>query len=155
MATLRDSLLGDKRSQVVSDTVRLIDREMAGKRGLRAVPLKGGYKVVKGFSPGFVPKVVDAMLPEFCDALEPFFQTWISKGDSRGSLDSALRQDEGRVAEGLLAVADRRVDNANMVGARAIKKVYSKLRGTAKGHVVSALPGLGRTMEPFLRGAGG
>ncbi|HBP21880.1 MAG TPA: hypothetical protein DEA08_29365 [Planctomycetes bacterium] len=151
MPTLRDHLLGDDRQRVVSDTCRLIDSEMGGKRGVRAVPLKAAYKLVKGFKPGFVPSVVDAMLPEFCDALEPYYQTWAGKGDSRGPLDAELRRQEGAVAEALLGVADRRVDSANMRGAGAIQKAYRKLRGTARGHVASALPGLARTVEPYLK----
>lgn len=152
MPTLRDLLLGDDRPRLVRETVSLIDREMASKRGLRAVALKGGYKMVKSFKPGFVDRVVDAMLPEFCDALEPFFQAWVAEGPSRGPIDATLRKDQGRVAEALLAVSDRRVNQANMTGAGAIQKVYRKLRPSAKDHVIAALPGLGRTVQPYLKG---
>ncbi|MGE0712200.1 MAG: hypothetical protein AB7N76_32280 [Planctomycetota bacterium] len=150
MPTLRDHLLGNDRQRVVSDTVRLVDHEMDRKSGLRAIPLKAGYKLVKGFKPGFVPAVVDGMLPEFCDALEPFFQEWLGRGDARGTLEAALKRDETRVAEALLGVADRRVRNANVPGAGAIQKAYNSLRGTARGHVIDALPGLGRVVQPFL-----
>ena len=155
MEQLREILLADERRQrVVDGTVRLVDSEMASKSGLRAVPLKGAYKLVKGFRPGFVASIINHMLPEFCDALQPTYSEWLGKGDAKGTLESALRTKETQVADALLAVADRRVEGAKIPGARAIQKAYRGLRGTARKHVTAALPGLARTVSPFLREAG-
>tara|TARA_R110002072_G_scaffold46230_4_gene128155 strand:- start:420 stop:872 length:453 start_codon:yes stop_codon:yes gene_type:complete len=144
----------ERRQRVVDSTVRLVDSEMASKSGLRSVPLKGAYKLVKGFKPGFVPAIIGHMLPEFCDALQPYFVEWVGKGEARGSLEAALKQKEPQVADALLAVADRRVAAAQIPGARGIQKAYRGLRGTARKHVAAALPGLARTVTPFLREAG-
>lgn len=155
MEQLKEILLADERRQrVVDSTVRLVDSEMASKSGLRSVPLKGAYKLVKGFRPGFVSSIVNHMLPEFCDALQPTYSEWLAKGDAKGTLEATLRQKESVVAEALLAVADRRVENAKIPGARGIQKAYRGLRGTARKHVSSALPGLARTVTPYLREAG-
>lgn len=150
MPTLREHLLGDDRKRLVTQTVGLIDQEMAAKSGLRALAFRAAYKLVKGFKPGFMPGVVNSMLPEFCDALEPFFQEWVGEGPSRGGLDGKLIKEQAKVSESLLAVADRRVNNAGMKGAAVLQKVYRKLRPGAKNHVVTALPGLARTVRPFL-----
>lgn len=155
MELLRDILLADeRRPRVVADTLRLVDSEMASKSGLRSIPLKGAYKLVKNFKPGFVQAIINHMLPEFCDALQPYFAEWVGKGDARGTLEATLKRQEGPVAEALLAVADRRVEGTKVVGARAIQKAYRGLRGTARKHVSTALPGLARTVSPHLREAG-
>ena len=136
------------KTQVREACVRLIDSEVSGKRGLTAIPLKAGFKVVKGFRPGFVGSVVGWMLPDFCDALEPFYSKWSETPEgSRGSLESELRREENRVSEALLGVTDARVDRSSN---RVIVKVYRKLRGKAKKHVIAAIPGLGRAIQPFL-----
>ncbi|MBL4848700.1 MAG: hypothetical protein JKY65_24525 [Planctomycetes bacterium] len=155
MEQLRDVLLDDgRRSRVVADTVLLVNAEMASKRGLRSIPLKAAYKLVTNFKPGFVRAIVNHMLPEFCDALQPFYAEWLAKGDAKGSLEDSLKRQEGPASEALLGVADRRVEGAQVVGASAIKKAYRGLRGTARRHVGSALPGLARTVVPYLREAG-
>jgi hypothetical protein len=141
------------RPKVVASCVRLIDDEVARKRGLLAIPLKAGFKVVKGFRPGFIPKVVDHLLPEFCEALEPLYVTWSEtpKAD-RPTLEAALRKEQNSVAERLLGVTDRRADRSTN---RVIIKVYRKLRGRAKNHVMEALPGLGQAIEPHLANGAG
>lgn len=155
MEPLKDLLLTEaRRPRLLADTVRLVDAEMASKRGLRSVPLKGAYKLVTGFRPGFVPAIVDAMLPEFCEALQPYYADWLAEGEGRATLEATLKRRERQVSDALLKVADRRVDNATMPGAGAIKKAYKTLRGTAQEHVSAALPGLGRTVAPYLREAG-
>ncbi len=136
------------RTAVVDSCSRLVDSEVARKRGLMAIPLKAGYKVVKGFRPGFVPGVVDFLLDEFCQALDPFYQRWQeSPADSRPTLAEALRRESDQVGEALLGVTDRRVDRSTN---RPVVKVYRKLRGTAKKHVIEALPGLGQAIEGHL-----
>ena len=136
------------RAAVIGGCTRLVDSEVSSKRGLMAIPLKAGYKVVKGFRPGFVGGVVDFLLDEFCQALDPFYQRWHETPvESRPNLTQALVRESDQVAEALLAVTDRRAERSTN---RSIVKVYRKLRGTGKRHVIDALPGLGRTIEPHL-----
>ena len=68
MTTLTEQLGGANRPRVVAACARLVDDEVARKRGLTAMPLKAGYKMVKGLKPGFVPGVVDFLLEEFCQS---------------------------------------------------------------------------------------
>lgn len=150
MATLHD-LLGKPphRERVIADTVRLIDSEMARKTGLRAMALRGGYKLVKGIRPGFVRSAVDFLLDDFCSSLDPYYQQWAeAPAESRGTLLSTLSKQESQVADALLSVTDRRAERSKH---RTLKKMYQKLRNIAKGHVIEAIPGLSRTVEPYLK----
>lgn len=136
------------RPRVIADCARLIDAEVASKGGLSAVPIKLGFAAVKGVKPGFIPSAVDFLLDEFCDALDPFYQRWATS-EPRAPLAQALNRDADAVSEALLAVTDRRAQRSTNA---VVKKAYEKLRGSAKQHVKAALPGLGRTMEPYVRG---
>lgn len=138
---------GDRRPRVIQDCARLIDAEVGSKRGLTALPLKAGYKVIQGVKPGFVAQCVDYLLDDFCLALEPYYQAWAAK-EPRPSLESTLRSQSSQVADSLLGVTDRRAKRAQN---RVLIGLYSKLRGMAKGHVEEALPGLARTVEPYLK----
>lgn len=137
----------ERRPRVLDDCSRLIDSEVASKRGLSALPLKAGYKVIQGVKPGFVRHCVDFLLDDFCLALEPYYQTW-SKQSPRPPLETALRSQSSQVADALLGVTDRRAQRAQN---RTLQSLYQKLRGMAKGHVEAALPGLARTFEPYLK----
>ena len=52
------------------------------------------------------------------------------------------------MSEALLGVTDVRAQRSTN---RALKSLYSKLRPKAKEHVKAALPGVGRTLEPYVR----
>ena len=75
MATLTE-ILGTPpiRQRVIDGCARLVDSEVARKRGLRAMALKAGYRLIKGLKPAFIPKVIDFLLDEFCQAIDPFYQ---------------------------------------------------------------------------------
>lgn len=137
-----------RRQKVLDDCVRLIDDEMRAKSGLLAIPLKAGYKVVTGLKPGFTRHAMDGLLDDFCVALEPFYRQWQdAPKDKRPGLGEALKRDEHKVADALLGVTDARAAKAQH---QLLKSTYGKLRGLAKGHVIAALPGLGRTIQPHV-----
>ena len=58
-----------KRAAVLDDCVRLIDAEVAGKRGLTGVAVKAAFKSVKGLRPGMVRQSMDALLDDFSGGL--------------------------------------------------------------------------------------
>ena len=146
--TLHDKLAADPatRARVVEACVRLIDEEVS-RKGMLAAPLKLGYKTVKGLRPGFVPGAMDFLLDDFCRALEPFFRQW-ADAPAREPLGAALSRSKDQVADALLGITDARAERSQHATVRAL---YFKLRGIAKGHVIEALPGLARTIEPFVR----
>lgn len=135
---LRDVLMGDaKKAAVVSDCCALIDEEVAAKGGLSGMAVKAGYAAVKGIKPGFIKDVVDKLMPEFCDALDPLWNEGVQKGNPEAHLLSS----RSRVADALLSVTDAKSKNAKSA---LVKGTYEKLRGSAKKHVEEAVPRLAK-----------
>jgi len=137
MQSLREQLgTGDKRRKVIDDACDVLEQEVADKSGLTGIAIKTAYKVVKGIRPGFVPEVVDGLLDEFLDAVEPLYQEAVASNRPPGS---AIRDNPSRVADALLAVTDRKAEKAK---SPVVKSAYEKLRGSAKKQVEAACPRL-------------
>jgi hypothetical protein len=142
MPSLREILAsGNKRSAVIDDALQVLDAEVSDKGGITGLAIKAAYKVVQGVSPGFVRQVVDHLLDEFLDALDPVYQEAVAKGEAPGPY---LRANSSRVADALLAVTDKRAERAQRA---VIKKTYEKLRPSAKKHVEEAAPRLAQMLE--------
>ena len=141
---LNDVLNDDaQRASIIDDVVRLIDGEVGKQRGLGGVAVKAGYKLVQGVKPGFVPNVVQALLPEFAAALEPYREQALSAG---GTVSDYFQAHSQEIAESLLAVTDQR---ANRSQHGSVKGAYGKLRGSARKNVEAAVPGLGQIIESY------
>jgi hypothetical protein len=142
MATLRELLAGPvKRGPLIDDALRVLDAEVADKSGLSGIAVKTAYKVVKGVSPNFTREVVDALLDDFLDGLDPLYQEALSKGIKPRQ---HLQANPGRVADALLGITDRRAARSKNA---LVKATYEKLRGQAKKHVETAVPRLGELFE--------
>ncbi len=142
MASLKERLgAAPKRQEVVTDALRVLDAEVEDKGGLGGMAIRSAYKLVKGIKPGFIREVVEHLLDDFLDALDPIFQEAVARGVAPGG---HLRQNAGKMADGLLAVTDAKASRARMP---AIKKTYSALRPTAKKHVEAAAPRLGEMLD--------
>jgi len=150
MATLVEILTKpETRPRVVRACNELIAAEVAAKGGLSGIAVKGAYRLVLTIKPAMVSEVVDKLLPEFAEALEPFFA---ASAAPAGELPRArafaelLVAQRGLVSEALLSVTDRRAAKAS----GPLQKTYAKLRGSAQEHVDAAVPGLARTISPFV-----
>ncbi len=132
------------RASIIEDVCGLVDDEVAKQRGISGVAVKAGYKLVQGVKPGFVRKVVQALLPEFASALEPIIEQAVTQGQPVGGYFSAHTPE---IAEALLSVTDGRAQNSEH---RSVKGAYSKLRGSARKNVESAVPGLGKIIEKYV-----
>jgi hypothetical protein len=138
MATLVE-LLGApaKRGAIIDDALHVLDSEVDSKGGLGGLAIKGAYKIVKGVSPDFLRGVVDHLLDDFLNALDPIYQEAMQRGlDARQHLIS----NPARVADLLLGITDARAARAKN---QLVKKTYEKLREGAKKHVEAAVPRLG------------
>jgi hypothetical protein len=128
MASLKELLgSGEKRTAVIDDACKVLDLEVADKSGVSGLAIKGGYKLVRGIKPGFVREVVDHLLDDFLDALDPIYQ-----------------EAPARVADALLGITDARAEHAK---SGAIKKTYRKLRPMAHKHVEAAAPRLAEMLD--------
>ncbi len=139
----------EARPQVVKACVTLIDAEVASKSGFSGLAVKAGYKLVKAIKPTMISDVVDKLLPEFAEAMQPMFEEAVRQAGGRPQGErfaDNLRGDPKRVAAALLTVTDRRADKAS----GALKKTYARLRDTAEEHVQAAVPGLAGTLTPFV-----
>jgi fructosamine-3-kinase len=132
-----------KRASITEDVCRLVDEQVGNQRGISGVAVKAGYKLVQGVKPGFVRNVVEALLPEFAAALEPFREQAVTQGQPVASYFGAQSQE---VAEALLAVTD---DRAQASKHSSVKGAYGKLRGSARKNVERAVPGLGKIIETY------
>ena len=144
MGTLRDKLSDDAtRQRVVGDAIKVIDAEVSDKGGLGGMAIKAAYAMVKGIAPGILQKLLNGLLPDFLDALQPF-----ADKAAQGNVDfkQSILQQPSVVANALLSVTDARAVKAD---AGALKKGYEKLRPTAQKHVEQALPRLADLVKSF------
>ncbi|EDM76833.1 hypothetical protein PPSIR1_04473 [Plesiocystis pacifica SIR-1] len=154
MPSLADQLTSPgTRERVVDACCALIDGEVARKRGLTGAAVKASFAVVTRVKPGFVRHVVDTLLPEFAEALEPFYReskAEVEGGGASGSVGEVfaakVASRKGEASEALLGVTDRRIGEARS----SLKRAYGKLRPNARGHVEDALPGLIAALQPHV-----
>lgn len=137
-----------KRDAVVSDCCTMIDEEVRGKGGLSGIAVKGAYSLVKAVKPRFVTEVVDGMLDAWVAKLTPFYDEWKGAG-AAGPFGNYLGSRSADVAEKLLEVTDAK---AQRTSNGSVKKMYEKMRPTAKKHVEEAVPKLGRLVEKHAAG---
>jgi hypothetical protein len=131
------------REHVISECCALIDAEVKSKGGISGIAVKGAYGVVKAVKPRFVTEVVDGMLDDWVAHLEPFWQKW-QKDPGGKNFGEYLQAQKDIVAEELLQVTDGKAKNAKN---GSVKKLYEKMRPSAKRHVEEALPRLGAMVE--------
>lgn len=145
MATLQEMLLTpDVMPQVVADCQALVESELAGKGGLSGTAVKGAYKVVTTFAPGYYVETLRNMLPNVSDALEPFWAGFLVSGGA--DFGDYLAKHGEEVAEALLSVTD---NMAEVSGRAVIVKTYQMVRGGASKNIVAALPALGAMVQKY------
>lgn len=153
VATLSDKLTApDVQPKVVRACEDLIAAEVESKRGLAGMAVKAAYKVVKAIKPGVMGELVTNLLPDFAAALDPMHEESVEVAERGGRplsevFPTHLESSRPRTAEALLSVTDKR---AAVAKNRTLKKAYDKLRGVAQQHVEAAVPGLARTIAPFV-----
>lgn len=145
MTSLKERLGQEpQRKAVVTDACEVLDQEVADKSGLSGMAIKGAYSIVKGIKPGFVQEVVDGLLDDFLDALDPLYREANEKQQPPGRYMAA---NGDRAADALLAITDERAARSSRA---VIRKTYDKLRPTAKKHVASAAPRMGQLLDRHL-----
>jgi hypothetical protein len=148
--TLADKLTQPpKRERVVVDCVALIDAEVKAKGGFTGMAVKAAYSVVKAVKPRFVAEVVNGLLDDWVAKLESHWTDWEQGGDGK-PFGEFLDGRRDPVADALLSVTDDRAQHAKSTTA---KKMYQKMRPSAKKHVEEALPRLGQLVEKHANAA--
>jgi hypothetical protein len=132
------------RPKVVEETVELIDAQVKTKGFL----IKGAYSTIKAIKKRFVAETVDALLDDWLGRLQPHYDKWETAKSSTFADYVIARSDD--VAEDLLKVTDERAAKTSHTTA---KKMYGRMRESAKRNVVEAIPDLARLLEKHLDGA--
>ena len=130
-----------QRPVVVSECVELIDAQVKQKGFL----IKGAYSTIKAIKKKFVPEVVDALLDDWLGKIQPHYEKWDATKPSTFSDYIVARSDD--VAEDLLKVTDERAEKTTHTTA---KKMYKRMRDSAKRNVVEAIPELAKLIEKHL-----
>lgn len=138
-ATLRQILLApDTRPQVTADCYALIEQEISSKSGISGTAVKLAYKTVNTFMPGHIRYMVESLLPDMVDKLEPYWADFATSGGSE--FGDYLAKHGEEVSQALLSVTDAR---AKASGRPTIIKAYGSVRGGATKHIQAALPQVG------------
>ena len=144
-AMLAEILLApDTRPQVLADCYTLVEQEVAGMSGISGTAVKLAYKTVITFAPGHVRFMVESLLPQMVDKLQPFWADFNNSGGSEFGDYLAKRGDE--VSEALLSVTDARAAASDRP---TIIKAYGSVRGSAVRHVEAALPQVGNLVLKY------
>jgi hypothetical protein len=144
MALSETLLDASKKSQVVADCCKLVDEEVAAKSGLSGLAIKAGYSAVKGVKPGFIGHVVERLLPEFAERLDPIWTEGVKKGNPTGHFNS----NRGLVADALLSITDEKAKSSS---SGLVRGTYEKLRGSAKKNVEEAVPRLSQLIDKHAK----
>ena len=142
MATLVQQL-GQQptRGKVVEDCVAHIDAQVKTK----GLVIKGAYATIKTIKKRFVPEVVDGLLDDWLNKVQPHYDTWAAQKQTSFAAFVTARSED--VAEDLLSVTDARAERTTHTTA---KKAYVKMRPSAKTNVVEAIPELAKLIERHL-----
>jgi hypothetical protein len=138
-ATLQEILLAPgTQPQVLADCYTLVEQEVSDQSGFVGAGVKLAYKTVNTFMPGHVRHMIEVLLPDLADKLQPF---WADFGESGSSAfgDYLVKRGE-EVSQALLEVTDAR---AAASGRPTVVKAYKAVRGGAAKHIQAALPRLG------------
>jgi len=145
MGKLKDVLLDpEKRPAVINDCCALVEGEVARKKGVSGLAIKGGYKVVKAMRPRMIPETVDFLLDDFVENMEPI----VEAHDGSGPVGKYLESRKKDVAGALLAITDKKAERSRN---KAVKKVYYKLRPMGEKNVMEGVPAVGRLVEKYLK----
>jgi hypothetical protein len=148
MRTLQETLLApDIRPQVVTDCEHLVEHEVAEMSGVTGTAVRLAYKTVRTFDTGHIPAMIETILPNVADALEPYWEKFRAEFAAGGDFGGYLASREDEVADALLAITD----NRQRASSRAtIVKAYKTVRGSAVKHVKAALPALGTLVQKYM-----
>lgn len=129
-----------KRDALIQDALGVLDAEVGDKSGLSGMAIKTAFRVIKGIQPGFLRSVVERLLPDFVEKLDPVYQDALKQGLAPGAL---LTKEKSKVAGALLSITDEKAKNAQDL----VRKTYERLRPSAQKNVEAAAPRLAELLN--------
>lgn len=147
MGALSDAVADPQRRRaIVDDGVKVIEEEVSDKGGVTGLVVKGAFKAVQSLKPGFVPRALDNLIPDFAQKIDPFYDAWKQSG--KGDLRGYFVANGDRIANALLSITDERARNAEHA---TVKKAYDQLRPQGLQHTVAAMPRLAGLVQRHIR----
>ncbi len=142
---LSDELLNpDNRASIVEECCTMIELQLKSKSGVSGIALKAAFSTLKGVQPGYIPVVVESLLPTCFKALDPIW----SEGVQQGEPVEYLTENSSRTADALLGVTDARIKNTKR---QIVRGTYDKFRNSAKKHVEEAIPDLAKIIGKYAQ----
>ncbi|MBD2202061.1 hypothetical protein H6G33_08635 [Calothrix sp. FACHB-1219] len=140
---LSDELLNsDKKDKIVVDCCTVLEKQVESKSGLSGMALKTAFAALKGVKPGYIPYVVEQLLPQCFTAIDPIWNEGVQKGDPVEYMTTS----SDRTADALLSVTDERVKKTKR---QIVRGTYERFRGSAKQHVEEAVPELAKVISKY------
>lgn len=140
---LSEQLLTAKNKPLlINDCCNMIDQQLAAKSGMSGMAIKAAFAALKGAKPGYIPYIVEQLLPQFLTALDPLWH----EGEANGDPVAYLNAKTSETADAMLSITDARIKHSNN---SLIKGTYEKLRGSAKKHVETAVPDLVQIVNKY------
>ena len=149
MGTVKDKLLeSDIRPKVVVDCVYLVDGQVASKKGVTGMMIKGGYKAFKATKPTIVSDAVEILLDDFVEVLDGHWDEYLSSHPDRSTpFDMWAGSRDLRVADDMLTVTDAIMNRSQKT---ALRKIYNGLRSVAQKNVAQAVPEVARLIVKYV-----
>lgn len=126
--------------QLLEDSKEVVNAEVE-KKGFA---IRTAFNMALKAKPNLVDRGMRTLLPEFVHALEPFYVQ--AQANPETNFREHLLAHPTEVANALLLVSDRRIDEVNN---KMVKAGYKKLRGKAESEVVEALPSIANVMSKY------
>lgn len=146
MPTLADRLLvPEQRNTLIQRCVALVEHQIDSQSTMRRLSLKAGVAVLNTVKPNALHLIVNNLLGEFTDALNPLYQRFNEAGG--GDFSEFLQHHPDAAVSALIAVTDER---AARLRNATVRRLYGRLRPTAETEVRAALPGLSRILAEHL-----
>ena len=143
---LADILLAeDYRDTVVAQITQVVEDQIAQRKGLSGAGIRTALKMAKANRPDILPVVINRLLPDFCNALEPYFQQFQASDET--DFQRFVTRQEDEIQEAMLSVTDARAEQSQN---KTFKKMYRQLRGTAGQEVRAILPKLSALVQARL-----
>jgi hypothetical protein len=102
------------------------------------------YKTVSTVFPGHIRFMVESLVPQLAEKLEPYWADFTASGSAEFGDYLAKRGDEVSLA--LISVTDER---AKASGRAVVVKAYNSVRGSATRHIEAALPDVGALVQKY------
>jgi hypothetical protein len=135
-------LTANNKPLLINDCCNMIDQQLAAKSGISGMAIKTAFAALKGAKPGYIPYIVEQLLPQFLTALDPLWY----EGEANGDPVAYLNAKTAETADAMLSITDARIKHSKN---SLVKGTYEKLRGSAKKHVEAAVPDLVQIVNKY------